>query len=90
MLALFLSSKNSSSAFAFTSGTIKGIFCCIRKCEVLSITKHPALAALGAYSAEIFPPGENRPMSAFAKSNSDKSSTKISLSLNSTFFPFDF
>ena len=26
----------------------------------------------------------------FEKSNSDKSSTTISLSLNSTFFPFDF
>ena len=46
----------------------------------------PASAALGAYSAEIFPPGENKPMCAFVKSNSARSSTKISLSLNSIFF----
>ena len=65
MFVLFSSSKKSSRAFAFTSGTIKGMFCCIRKCEVLSITMHPALAALGANSAEIFPPGENRPICAF-------------------------
>ena len=56
----------------------------------MSITIHPFLAAFGAYSAEILPPGENKPMWAFEKSNSDKSSTTISLSLNSTFLPFDF
>ena len=50
----------------------------------------PASAALGAYSAEIFPPGENKPMCAFVKSNSARSSTIISLSLNSIFFPLDF
>ena len=31
------------------------------KYEVLSITKQPAFAAFGAYSADIFPPGENNP-----------------------------
>ena len=40
--------KNSSKAKAFTSGTIKGTLSCILKCEVLSITRQPAFAALGA------------------------------------------
>ena len=57
---------------------------------MLSITIQPALAALGAYSAEIFPPGENNPIWALEKSNSESSSTVISFLLNSIFFPLDF
>jgi hypothetical protein len=42
---------------------------------VLSITTHFAAAALGANSAEILPPAENKAISAWLKSNSAKSAT---------------
>ena len=46
------------------------------------MTTQPACAAFGAYSAEIEPPAENKPICALEKSNSAKFSTRILLSLN--------
>src|SRR3989338_9626520 len=46
----------------FTSGTTKGTFLSMRNWLVLSITTHPALAAIGAQSLLISAPGENRPI----------------------------
>ena len=81
--------KNSSKTEAFTSGTIKGTLSCILKCEVLSITRQPAFAALGANSADTLPPGEKRPICTLEKSNSARSSTINSSPLNSIACPFD-
>ena len=51
------------SARALTSGTTSGTSGSMRKCDVLSITTQPALAARGAWTAETFAPGENSAMS---------------------------
>ena len=45
-------------ASGLTSAITNGTSGSVRKCEVLSITIHPCLAALGANSLEIFAPGE--------------------------------
>jgi hypothetical protein len=60
---------NALTASALTSGTTKGTSGSMRKCEVLSITVHPAAAAFGANSAETFAPGENNAKSHPLKSN---------------------
>ena len=89
-MLLASSSKNFSNAEELTSGIISGTSSCILKKDELSITIHPAFAALGANSAETFPPGENKPMSTLEKSKSDKSSTTNSSSWNVIFYPLDF
>ena len=55
----------------------------------MSITKHPSFAAFGANLEETPPPGENKAIWTFEKSNSARSSTISSVSLNSIFFPLE-
>ena len=52
----------------------------MRKCEVLSITTAPVLAARGVYSAEILAPGEESTMSVPRKSKSARLRTSSSSS----------
>ena len=65
----------SATFSGLTSGTTKGMSSSYLNCEVLSITTHPAAAAMGAYFSEIEAPGENKPICALEKSNVAKSST---------------
>src|SRR6056300_1607022 len=76
-------------ACGFTSGTTRGMSSSRRKCDVLSITTQPAAAAIGAYSSEILPPAENRPICALLKSNSAKSVTVILFPRNRMLLPAD-
>ena len=76
------------SACGFTSGTTSGTSCSMRNWLVLSITRHPAAAARGAWIADTAAPGLNRPISHPLKSKVSRLrtlSTRLSPKLISWF-----
>ena len=78
-LAMIFFFLKSFKASGLTSATTNGTSGSVRKCEVLSMTIHPCLAALGANSLDTFAPGEKMAMSVSAKSYSAKSATTTDL-----------
>src|SRR5690625_5914246 len=78
-----------SRMLPLTSGTTRGMSGSRRKCELLSMTVQPALAARGAYLAEMLPPAENSAKSQPLKSNLSRSSTTTLLPANSMACPAD-
>ena len=86
-LAIMPVDRYPAIASEFTSGTTRGIVGSRRKCDVLSITTHPAATARGACSSETPPPAENSAMAVFEKSNSARSETEIDLPLKRTVLP---
>src|SRR5512136_1143676 len=76
-----------ATAWALTSGTIKGTSGSIRKALVLSMTTQPAFPAMGANFWLTDPPGEKSPISIPAKEFSFMTSTVYSFPLNSILVP---
>jgi len=64
-----------ATASGLTSGTTSGTSGCMRKCDVLSMTTAPALAARGLCSADTFAPGDDSTMSMPSKSKAASSRT---------------
>ena len=87
-LAIILSAVVNS--WALISGTINFLVGSIRQAEELSITVVPAAANLGAQSKDVWPPAENKAISAFMSTAVCKPTTLYFLPLNSISLPTDF
>src|SRR3990167_1604485 len=74
----------------FTSGTTSGTSGSWRNAVDLSITIHPAFAAIGAYCNETSVPAAKKAKSVVEKSNVLSASTNKGLSRNKTVLPMDF